>query len=369
MTEESGVGTQTDCSSTSVNLQTDLRSSHIAALEAELVKRNEEICELRAQLADALWMEESFKNDDKKMSYYSGLPSYRLFKLILDQMESALSTVKCNKIDNFQKLLLTLMKLRFNLPFMDLAYRFRISGASARSCFREVIVLISYIFQEVVHWPERKLLQSATPRCFKEAFGNSLAVIIDYFEMPTQRPAKARAKSFSNDENNFTAKYMVGVTPHGFVPFISDGWEGHASDEFILVDSGLLENLLPGDVVMSDRGFIIKESVSMHYAELSTPEFLCNEMQLAPQDVEKTKKIASVRFHVERIIGFIKNKFHILKGPIPNDLLIYKHNGKPILDCVVRTACILTNLCDAIDPVEKPHTKNENANVLCDKQC
>lgn len=340
----------------SVSVQTDLSGTYIAALEEELSKRNEEIYELRKRLADVLWTEESFKNDDKKMSYYSGLPSFKLFKLILDELEPALSKIRIKEIDNFQKLLLTLMKLRFNISFKDLAYRFQISGTSASSCFRTVIVLIVYTFQCFLFWPDRDVLRTAMPECFKEAFDSSIVVITDCFEITTQRSlnAKARTKTFSNYEHNYSAKYLVGITPHGFVSFISDSWEGQASNKFISEHSGLLDNLLPGDVVMSDRGFTIKESFSMHYSELLTPEFSHNKMKLAPEDVEKTRKIASVRTHVEKVIGVMKNRFRILRGPAPTEFFKFKHNDNSILDYVVRSACILTNLCDSIVPMEEP---------------
>ena len=71
-----------------------------------------------------------------------------------------------------------------------------------------------------------------------------------------------------------------------------------------------LEHLLPGDMVMADRGFTISESVGLKQAKLVVPAFTQGKSQLDPADVERTKGIASVRIHVGRVIG------SIMKGPL-----------------------------------------------------
>jgi len=45
------------------------------------------------------------------------------------------------------------------------------------------------------------------------------------------------------------------------------------SDKYITEYSNLLKNVLPGDVVLADRGFTINESVGFHCATLKTPGF------------------------------------------------------------------------------------------------
>lgn len=54
---------------------------------------------------------------------------------------------------------------------------------------------------------------------------------------------------------------------------------------------------------MADRGFTIHESILMQRAELVIPAFTKGRDQLHPIDVEKTRGIANVRIHVERVIG------------------------------------------------------------------
>ena len=45
------------------------------------------------------------------------------------------------------------------------------------------------------------------------------------------------------------------------------------SDVNLTEECGLLRKLLPGDVVLADRGFTIQESAGMHCAEVKTPPF------------------------------------------------------------------------------------------------
>lgn len=66
-----------------------------------------------------------------------------------------------------------------------------------------------------------------------------------------------------------------------------------------------LDNLVPRDKVMADRGFAITESIALQQAKLVIPAFTKGKTQLDPVDVELTRGIAHVRIHVERVIGLL----------------------------------------------------------------
>ena len=74
---------------------------------------------------------------------------------------------------------------------------------------------------------------------------------------------------------------------------------GHTSDKHLTENCGLLDKLLPGDLVMADRGFTIHDGVALKNAQLVIPAFTKGKEQLDPIDVEKTRGIAHVRIHVE----------------------------------------------------------------------
>ena len=66
---------------------------------------------------------------------------------------------------------------------------------------------------------------------------------------------------------------------------------------------------------MADRGFAIEESLPSGVT-LNIPPFLRDNPQLSTEDEAKTRKIASVRVHVERAIRRVKT-YQILQNTLP----------------------------------------------------
>lgn len=105
------------------------------------------------------------------------------------------------------------------------------------------------------------------------------------------------------------------MTPSGAISFVSQAYEGSISDRKLVELSGLLEKLEAGDEVMADKGFTIQDLLIPHGIRLNVPPFLQSNTQMAASDVFLTKKIASLRVHVERAIGRVK-EYRILHGNI-----------------------------------------------------
>ena len=105
--------------------------------------------------------------------------------------------------------------------------------------------------------------------------------------------------------------------------------------------------MLPGDLVLADRGFNIKDSVGMMCAEVKIPAFTKSRCQLDAKDVEDTRTIAHLRIHVERVIGSLRNKYTLLHNTIPISLLLpCKDEECTLLDKIV--CCILVNMCPSV---------------------
>ncbi|CAH3121726.1 unnamed protein product [Porites lobata] len=117
---------------------------------------------------------------------------------------------------------------------------------------------------------------------------------------------------------------------------------------------GLLNHLKPGDPVMADRGFTIQESVALYQAQLAIPAFTRGKNQLDPLDGKRTRGIANVRIHVERVIGLLRQKYSILQGILPMDYLTCSEkSGKiPLIDRMIRVCAALTNLSASVVPFE-----------------
>ena len=67
---------------------------------------------------------------------------------------------------------------------------------------------------------------------------------------------------------------------------------------------------------MADRGFTIKDQLREIGVDLNIPPVIEGRGQLPAEEVTKGRKVASLRIHVERAIGHIKN-YSILKGSFP----------------------------------------------------
>ena len=55
-----------------------------------------------------------------------------------------------------------------------------------------------------------------------------------------------------------------------------------------------LDNLLPGDLAMADRGFDIEESVALYCTKVKIPSFTKGKRKLNNLDVELWRRIAAV---------------------------------------------------------------------------
>ena len=127
-------------------------------------------------------------------------------------------------------------------------------------------------------WPEREDLWRTMPQCFKYAFGNKTTVIIDCFEVFIN--LLARAQTWSSYKHHNTIKVLIGITPQGTISYVSQSWGGRTSDKFLTENSEILNKLLPGDLVLADRGFTIAESVMFQQAQLAIPAFTKGKDQL-----------------------------------------------------------------------------------------
>ena len=111
---------------------------------------------------------------------------------------------------------------------------------------------------------------------------------------------------------------------------------------------------MPGDQILADRGFtLVDEFAAGSSSELLIPAFTKGKTQLSAKEVEVSRKIASVRIHIERVIGLLRNRYTILKGIIPLRLIkSIKEEASPSVtancDRMVMVCSALTNLADSI---------------------
>nr|XP_029709530.1 uncharacterized protein LOC115255548 [Aedes albopictus] len=343
-------GTQTDKFSDVELLKRNVKekNTEIGELKRNAAIQEAEIEGLRKRVRRTKVDLQTLQDRPADTKFYTGLDDSRvvhtLFSIIRPHMLAPLNLSK------EQVFLMTLQKLRFNYFFKNLSISYEVCPATAAKYFFSTIYTIYHVMHNVVHWPERSILKKHTPQCFKDVFGDSVTVIIDCFEIRAEKPSNpiAAAKQWSEYKKSNTLKYLVGISSAGSVIFVSKGYGGRASDKTIAKSSGFLANILEGDVVLADRGFLIDEEVQAKNATLNMPAFRKNGGQLSPVEIENTRRIATVRIHVERAIGQIKEKFKIIKNNVPMSLMLRKHNNVMAMDMIVFVSCILVNMCKPI---------------------
>ena len=88
-----------------------------------------------------------------------------------------------------------------------------------------------------------------------------------------------------------TVKFLIGISPHGVITFISNGWGGCASDKYITENSTILRHLVPENVLLVDRGFNIEESAAFYCGLVKVPAFTKGKKQLAGIDANQLEEL------------------------------------------------------------------------------
>lgn len=184
-------------------------------------------------------------------------------------------------------------------------------------------------------FPTRQITAQTLPLSFQRF--TDIRCIIDCTEIFIERAStlSVQGQTFSNYKHHNTVKFLVAITPTGAICFVSKAWGGRTSDRVITENSGFLDYIEEGDLVMADKGFTIGDLLAKRKAFLNIPPFL-RKKQFTVDEIEETKSIATVRIHVERAIGRVK-QFHLLDANVPLSL---SRN----IESIFRVCCFLTNL-------------------------
>ena len=115
--------------------------------------------------------EETMKSDEKKVKYYTGLPSFAVLLLMVQFVSSNIIEKNCKKLTISQQILLVIMKLRLNCDELDLAYRFGVSQSTVSRLFSKWIFIMAQWLSPLIHWPSRDEVMKSMPQTFKKFYG------------------------------------------------------------------------------------------------------------------------------------------------------------------------------------------------------
>lgn len=290
-----------------------------------------------------------FVEDDKTCNYYTGITSFSVLSKLYTYLEPSLDQPFCN-LSKDQLFVMTLTKLRLNPPLSSLAYDYNVSVTTVSNYFHRTLYIIYECCKWAIEPTTKAILVKHTPDKFVIQFGSRRVYIIDCFEIFCQTPSKLKAASghYSNYKKHETIKFLIAIHPDSTIAFISAGFAGRCSDREIFRQSNLIDLIEEDDVVLADKGFDIADLVTSKKSSLNIPNFLRKKKQFSLQELSEDKQITTHRIHVERVIGYLREKYSILSSTIPVNTLARFQNGLTIIDLIVKVASILVSLNKSI---------------------
>jgi len=302
---------------------------------------------------------EKIAENDSLIRFYTGFISFEILLTFFEFLGPAVHKLrywgesdrktsrrrKSQKLDPLNQLFLTLIKLRLNLAVKYLAFRFGISIGLVSKYFTTWVCFLYRQLKELNWSPEVDQVFATQPMAFKEKYPTTYC-IIDASEVFIETPSDLfmQSSTWSNYKHHNTAKVLIGCTPNGVISFVSPLYVGGISDVELTKVSGFLDMLdgKKGVSVMADRGFTVRDLLEEKGVRLNIPPFMENRQQLPAEEVRRGRGIASLRIHVERAIGRIKN-YRIIGTTFPVSMI-------RLADMVVSVCAWLTNFEPALVP-------------------
>ena len=121
-----------------------------------------------------------FFDTDDKIRFYTGLPTKEILITTFQHVAPHVPR-RSTTLNNFQEFVLVLTKLRLNMPFQKLAFRFGVKVTTISRIFSCWITVMDVRLAPLIFWPERDQLWKTMPVCFQYSVGKKVTVIIDCF--------------------------------------------------------------------------------------------------------------------------------------------------------------------------------------------
>jgi hypothetical protein len=231
-------------------------------------------------------------------------------------------------------MLLFFMRVKCGFGFSHLAYLFSVASKTARAAFKKILDLLDVMFRmkEFDGMQAEELSNAPAMDCLEQRGFKHVLLIIDGTEFFIRTPKKSLYSklTWSSYKHHHTVKVLVGINRSGNTVFVSDAHPGRISDKQQVIGTGILSKLPPGCAVMADKGFLIADVAKRHGIEVVIPPLASSKVQLSESDLNKGRKIAKVRIHVERAIERAKS-FQILAQELNNSC--FKYVSKLIRVC------------------------------------
>jgi DDE superfamily endonuclease/Helix-turn-helix of DDE superfamily endonuclease len=285
---------------------------------------------------------ERVKNWDQDiLSSFTGLQEMGSLDLLVEILKSKginyTNSYEPRKVNLTKQVLIFLIKVRTNLTHEALGYLFQVSTYSVSIIVNSILDAIFELYYTgkgpLSLIPSREKNCLHLPKCFQDI--QNCRIVIDCTEFTTEVPSQLALKkvAYSHYKSRHTMKVLIGCAPNGTATFVSELYGGSESDKSIVFKSGILNQLVPGDLVLADKGFTIFDILPDGVA-LNIPSFLVGK-QFTPNEMFSNKINTRARVIIERFNARLKI-FKIL------DCINAKNRQKA--DKIVKVCVALTTL-------------------------
>ena len=228
------------------------------------------------------------ENDDI-VKFHTGLPNCTIFNAVLTLVSPSLPVTSLSKVTTFQMVVMFFMKIWLNLYEEDIVYQFGVHRTTVSRIFQKVLDVMHVKLSYLIKWPERKIQCETLTSSFRQFF-KQCCVIIDCSEVFIEQPSDLRAHDqvWSNYKHHSIINFLIGITPQETISYISHIAGGRMSNKQIVEQSDLINFLLPGDVIIADRGFTCNDYACMALAKVkpSPPPPIYGKKQLEKVEVD-----------------------------------------------------------------------------------
>lgn len=304
-------------------------------------------------------------NTDDKVRLYTGFPNKKMLSSVISQLKFKAEENKIRYWDSMKKkrktfysfkvnpyyrklriedeFTMVFMRIRLGLLIGDLGERFGVSSSTVSRITTTFIKFMASEFSSLIFSPDKEDIDlTCLPKSFQSYPYRKVRHIIDCTEFFIETPKNLflQSATWSNYKHHNTIKILVSVFPTGAFNFVSQGYGGRTSDKQMVSLSGFLNEVEPGDRVMADRGFLIRDALLLCQADLLMPPGKRGQDQMTTEQVSVTKQIANRRIVVEQSIRRMKT-FRILKYELPISVL-------GLLDDIIIICAAISNLMQPI---------------------
>lgn len=134
---------------------------------------------------------------------------------VFDMLCSMIPQVHNSLIDNINKLLLFLIKMKHGLSFAAISVLFNIHRTTVSRIFFKCLEVLSSKTKHFIFWPSKSTIKETLPNAFLKYYPNTRCVI-DCTEIKVQQPPtiEQRIYMYSHYKGCYTVKFLAEITPN-----------------------------------------------------------------------------------------------------------------------------------------------------------